>query len=106
MVHSKSQFIWSSNPDQQSLRLKKKKKHLGLETYQQLWSMISFYLVPPFFGAALLKRSESVFFCSENARNKEKRPLLFEKWSFLDGGFPYFLNKALDKPCNRTYKPS
>ena len=29
MVHSKSQFIWSSNPDQQSLRLKKKKKTPG-----------------------------------------------------------------------------
>ena len=29
MVHSKSQFIWSSNPDQQSLKLKKKKKTPG-----------------------------------------------------------------------------
>ena len=79
MVHSKSQFIWSSNPDQQSLRLKKKKKTPGFRNIPATVKHDKLLLVPPFFGAALLKRSESVFFCSENARNKEKRPLLFEK---------------------------
>ena len=37
---------------------------------------------------------------------KKSVPFCLKSDLFLDGGSPYFLNKALDKPYNRTYKPS
>ena len=74
MVHSIRPCIWSRNPDPQSFTLKLLKQHLDLETYQQLFSLISACVVHPIFWAAYIKRNENAVFSFENTQSKDQGP--------------------------------
>ena len=75
MVRSKRQCIWRKNSDPPSCKLKLLKKHMDLETYQQLFTMISACIVHPIFGMVYLKCNENAVFSFKNTQNKDQGPL-------------------------------